>query len=135
MEPTMPRLSLSACAALAALILSILMLSANTVAAKTCGHSWAVPGTYTITANFRGSVESAGARLTRDCRVRIQVPGIYSGAKVTRSGRCLRFRFKMEGVKRTYSARWCNTVGYIPWKGKRVRARVVLVKKLSSAGG
>jgi hypothetical protein len=115
--------------------LATLLFSPGEAAAKSCSHRWAVPGTYMITANFRGTVETAQARLTRDCRVTIQIPGIYSGAKVTRVGKCLRFRFKVEGVRKTFSAKWCNTVGYIPWKGKRIRARVALVKRLGTAGG
>ncbi len=122
---------MSACA----LMFAGLLFSPGEAAAKSCKHRWAVPGTYNITGSFRGTVETARARLTRNCRVTIQIPGIYSGAKVTRSGKCLRFRFKVEGVKKVFSARWCNKVGYIPWKGKRIRARVKLVKRLGVAGG
>ena len=107
--------------------------SSNATVRK-CGHSWAIPGTYTITANFRGKVESANARLTRTCRITIRVPGVFSGSKVRRAGRCLKFGFKVEGIRKAFTARWCNTVGYIPWKGKRIRARVRLIKQLAATG-
>jgi len=109
-------------------VLGLFLLPADKASAKSCGHAWAVPGTYTISGNFRGKIEAAGARLTRDCRVTIKVPGVSSGTKVKRAGKCLRFRFKVDGVKKAFTARWCNKVTYIPWKGKRVRARVKLVK-------
>ena len=106
----------------------LLLLPADQAAAKTCGYAWAIPGTYTIAGNFRGKTEMAGARLTRDCRVVIRVPGVSSGTKVKKSGKCLRFRFKVDGIKKAFTAKWCNKVTYIPWNGKRVRARVELVK-------
>lgn len=111
-----------------AFLFGLLLLPSNQAAAKTCGYAWAVPGTYTITGNFRGKTELAGARLTRDCRVTIRVPGVSSGTKVKKSRKCLRFRFKVDGIKKAFTAKWCNKVTYIPWKGKRVRARVKLVK-------
>ena len=111
-------------------LLGFVLLPANETEAKAkaCVHAWAIPGLYTITGNFRGSPEAAGARLTRDCRVTIKLPGVYSGTKVRKSGKCIRFSFKVDGVKKAFSAKWCNKIGYIPWKGKRVRARVKLVK-------
>ena len=127
----MPQLSLLA----STVMFAAMVLTSGEAAADTCGHAWAVPGTYTITGNFRGTIERTGARLTRNCRVRIQMPGVYSGSKVTRTGRCLRFRFKVEGIKKTFSARWCNKVGFIPWNGRQVRARVSLVKKFRVSGG
>ena len=96
--------------------------------AKACVHAWAVPGVYTISGEFRGKVETAGANLSRNCRVNIRVPGVFSNTKVKKAGKCLRFSFKVEGVKKAFSARWCNGVGVIPWNGKNVRARVKLVK-------
>ncbi len=97
--------------------------------AKACGPAWAIPGTYTISGDFRGKVESAGAKLSRNCRVNIRVPGVFSGTKVRRAGNCLKFGFKIEGVKRGFTAKWCNTVGVIPWKGRNIRAKVKLVKR------
>jgi len=93
-------------------------------AARTCIFSWAVPGTYKVSGNFRGTTETASARLTNDCRVFFQVPGVFSGGPVRRSGRCLRFSFKVEGKRRVFSARWCNTYGIVPWQGRSIRARV-----------
>ncbi len=113
-----------------AMMFGAFMLPADEASANTCFHSWAKPGTYTISGKFRGKIELAGARLTRDCRVTIRVPGVYSGTKVRRAGNCLRFRFKVDGVKKSFTARWCNKVTYIPWKGKRIRASVKFVKSL-----
>lgn len=127
----MIRNGLTACA----FVFGLMLLVPGAAAADECVHAWAVPGTYTITGNFHGKVEAAGARLTRDCRVTIRVPGVFSGTKVRRAGKCLRFNFKVEGVKKAFSAKWCNKVGYIPWKGKRIRARVDFVKRLADSGG
>ena len=113
-----------------ALVFGLLLLPPNLAAAKSCGFAWAVPGTYTITGNFRGKIELAGARLTRDCRVTIKVPGVSSGTRVKKAGSCLRFRFKVDGIKKVFTAKWCNKVTYIPWNGKSVRAVVKLVKTL-----
>ena len=113
------------------LLCGLFLLPVEDAAARTCVHAWAVPGTYTISGNFRGKLEAAGARLTRDCRVTIRVPGVSSGTKVKRAGNCLRFRFKIDGIKKSFSAKWCNKVTYIPWKGKRLRALVKLVKTKS----
>ena len=92
-----------------------------------CGHPWAVPGTYTITGNFRGKVEMAGARLTRDCRVVLQIPGVFSGAKVRKAGRCLRFSFKVEGQQRAFNADWCGATGTVPWQGRNIQVSVTRV--------
>ena len=118
-----------------AFALGVLALMSGEAAAKSCVHAWAVPGTYTISGNFRGKVESAGARLTRDCRVSIRVPGVSSNTRVRRAGKCLRFGFKVDGVKKAFTAKWCNKVGYIPWKGKNIRASVRLVKRPSNTAG
>jgi hypothetical protein len=97
-------------------------------AARKCIFNWAVPGTYKVSGNFRGTTEAATARLTNDCRVFFQVPGVFSGGPVRRSGRYLRFSFKVEGERRIFSARWCNTFGIVPWQGRNVRARVSRLK-------
>lgn len=93
-------------------------------AARKCIFSWAVPGTYKVSGNFRGTIEAASARLTSDCRVIFRVPGVFSGGPVRRSGKCLKFSFKVEGQRRVFSARWCNTYGIVPWQGRNIRARV-----------
>ena len=67
----------------------------NVAHASACGAVWAEPGTYKITGNFRGKKESAGAELTRDCRINLKIPGVYTGGRVKRSGKCLRFTFKI----------------------------------------
>ena len=108
--------------AIAALAIALPANSAQ--AARNCGYSWAVPGTYKVSGNFRGTVESATARLTTDCRAVLQIPGVFSGGVVRRSGGCLAFSFKVEGEPRTVTARWCNTYGIIPWQGRSIRATV-----------
>ena len=113
----------------------LLLLPTGEAAAKACGQSWAVPGSYTISGNFRGKVESAGARLSRDCRVSIQVPGVFSNTRVRSAGNCLSFRFKVEGVKKAFSAKWCNKIGIIPWKGRSIRARINFVKRSANTAG
>ncbi len=115
--------------------LILVALPANAEQSKTCYLAWAKPGSYTISGNFRGKVETAGARLTRDCRIHIRVPGVASGTKVRKAGRCLRFGFKINGVKRAFTAKWCNTVGYLPWKGRRIKARVRRTGRIASGGG
>ncbi len=100
----------------------------NANAARKCVFNWAVPGTYKVSGNFRGTTEAATARLTNDCRVYFQVPGVFSGGPVRRSGRCLRFSFKVEGERRVFSARWCNTLGIVPWQGRDIRTRVSRLK-------
>ena len=105
------------------------MATTDEAEAKACVHAWAIPGAYTISGDFRGKVESAGAKLSRSCRVNIKVPGVYSGTKVRRAGNCLTFGFKVKGVKRAFTAKWCNKIGVIPWKGRKIRAEVRLVKR------
>ncbi len=104
--------------------LSIAIAYTPAIAAKTCIFSWAVPGTYKVAGNFRGTTEAATAKLTRNCRIVFQVPGVFSGGPVLRAGSCLRFNFKVEGDNRTYSARWCNTYGVVPWQGRNIKAVV-----------
>lgn len=107
-----------------AVVLFAAMAPGDAQAARKCIFSWAIPGTYKVSGNFRGATESASARLTNDCRVFFRVPGVFSGGPVRRSGKCLRFNFKVEGQRRVFSARWCNTYGIVPWQGRNIRARV-----------
>ena len=90
----------------ATLATAFLVLPMDRAEARPCIHSWAIPGTYTISGAFRGKVETAGAHLSRNCRVKIRVPGVFSGTKVTRAGQCLKFSFKIEGIKTAFSAKW-----------------------------
>lgn len=106
----------------------VTMLPGDSLAANRCIFNWAQPGTYKLSGNFRGTVEAATARLTHDCRVYFQVPGVFSGGAVRRSGRCLKFRFKVEGEAKIFSARWCNTYGVVPWQGQNIRAAVSRIK-------
>ena len=116
-------------AAFTGLLAVAAMQSGGAEAAKTCGPKWAIPGLYTITGNFRGTPESAGARLTRSCKVFLRIPGVASGQRVRRAGRCLSFGFKVQGFKRPFRARWCNNRVSVPWKGRNVSASVRQVKK------
>ncbi|MEO9873605.1 MAG: hypothetical protein ABJ361_14610 [Anderseniella sp.] len=104
------------------------MLPGEALAADRCIFNWALPGTYKLSGNFRGTTEAATARLTHDCRVYFQVPGVFSGGPVRRSGPCLKFRFKVNGETKIFSARWCNTYGVVPWQGQNVRAAVTRIK-------
>jgi hypothetical protein len=97
-------------------------------AAKSCGFGWAKPGKYRVSGNFRGKVEATAARLTNDCRVSLQIPGVFSGGRVKKSGKCLRFAIKVEGERRALFAKWCNSYGLVPWKGRTIRASI---KRLS----
>ena len=115
--------------AAAAVTTLLVFAPADRAEAKACGHAWAIPGTYTISGDFRGKVEAAGAKLSRNCRVNIRVPGVFSGTKVRRAGNCLKFGFKIQGIKQAFTAKWCNTVGVIPWEGRKIRAQVKLVKR------
>jgi hypothetical protein len=99
-------------------------VSDDAQAARVCIFNWAVPGTYKVSGNFRGTTETASARLTNDCRVFFQVPGVFSGGPVRRSGSCLKFSFKVEGERSVFSARWCDTYGIVPWQGRNIRAEV-----------
>jgi hypothetical protein len=103
--------------------------ASETQAARNCGYGWAVPGTYRITGDFRGTTESGTAELTNDCRVILQIPGVFSGGSVRRSRGCLLFSFKVEGEARVFTARWCNTYGIVPWQGRNIRASVTRVKR------
>lgn len=103
--------------------------ASQTMAARNCGYGWAVPGTYRITGDFRGATESGTAQLTNDCRVILQIPGVFSGGGVRRSGGCLLFSFKVEGEAGVFTARWCNTHGIVPWQGRNIRASVTRIKR------
>ncbi len=94
------------------------------IAAKSCGFGWAKPGRYSVSGNFRGRVETTSARLTGDCRVSLQIPGVFTGGRVKRSGKCLRFALKVEGERKVFYAKWCNTYGLVPWKGRKIRAQI-----------
>jgi hypothetical protein len=93
-------------------------------AAKSCGFGWAKPGKYRVSGNFRGRVEATSARLTSDCRVSLQIPGVFTGGRVNKSGKCLRFALKVEGQRKVFFAKWCNTYGLVPWKGRNIRAEI-----------
>lgn len=94
-------------------------------AAAACIFDWAVPGLYHVSANFRGHTEAVTARLTTDCRVTIGLPGVFTGGRVTRAGSCLQFSFRVEGERQTFTARWCDSYGVVPWQGRNVRATIV----------
>jgi hypothetical protein len=121
---------LSSLMTLAGLLLAILLLAASPAeAARTCGYGWAVPGTYKVSGDFRGTTESASAKLTNDCRVILQIPGVFSGGGVSRSGGCLLFRFKVEGEAGVFTARWCDSYGIVPWQGRNIRAAVTRIER------
>ena len=99
--------------------------SQESQAASTCGPDWAVPGKYKIAGSFRGKKESTNAFLGKDCRITLQVPGVFTGGKVKAvAGNCLQFAFKVEGEKDTFQAKWCDDYGLVPWQGKTIRAAV-----------
>jgi hypothetical protein len=97
----------------------------QTAAAGACIFDWAVPGPYDIRGNFRDRNETVTARLTNDCRVTIALPGVFTGAPVRRAGNCLQFSFRVEGERQTFTARWCDSYGMVPWEGRDVRAEIV----------
>lgn len=114
----------------------VLAASGSSASAATgCLFDWARPGTYEVRGNFRGQVESANAKLTSDCRVMLQIPGVFAGGKVSRAGNCLKFNFKVDWEKgKIFTARWCDGHGTVPWEGRNVRATVVLRKAGSEPG-
>jgi len=115
------------CSGLIALFLAVLPLawtSAPASAASHCIQSWAKPGTYIISGNFRGSVESANIYLTNDCRVIIPLPGVFTGGRLARAGHCLRFSFKVQGQKQVFNAHWCDGYGTVPWGERTIRVAV-----------
>lgn len=98
---------------------------AQPAAARSCIFDWAVPGSYEVSGEFRGQVQTVFARVTPDCRVSIALPGVYTGGALKRSGSCLTFSFKVQDVRQTFTARWCDGYGVVPWQGRNVRAKVV----------
>jgi hypothetical protein len=108
---------------------SLIVLAVSTAAppavAQACVFDWARPGSYDISGNFRGQVETVTARLTHDCRVSIGMPGVFTGGPLRRAGRCLEFSFRVEGERRTFTARWCGNYGVVPWQGRNIRATIV----------
>ncbi len=92
--------------------------------ASTCGHSWAKPGKYKISGSFRERTNPTNAFLSKDCRITLQVPGVFTGGKVTKRGDCLEFAFKVEGEKGAFKARWCEGYRLVPWRGETLRAAV-----------
>ncbi len=109
-----------------------LLAGADSAAAANCGHSWAKPGKYKISASFRGKNESTNAFLGKDCRISLQVPGVFTGGKVKKSGKCLEFSFKVEGETQVFKAKWCGDYGLVPWKDKTIRATIVPLFGVSS---
>ena len=110
----------------------LLFAGANNAIAGDCGHSWAKPGKYKISASFRGKKESTNVFLSKDCRVTLQVPGVFTGGKVRKSGRCLQFTFKIEGETKVFRAKWCNDYGFVPWQDKTIRAKITPLFSVSS---
>ncbi|MGI9512273.1 MAG: hypothetical protein ACR2OL_05180 [Anderseniella sp.] len=104
----------------------------DAVAASNCGFGWAKPGRYKISASFRGKNESTNAFLGKDCRIRLQVPGVFTGGKVSKSGKCLTFSFKVEGERKVFKAKWCGDYGLVPWKDKTIRAQIKPLFSVSS---
>lgn len=94
-------------------------------AAASCVFEWAVPGTYEITGSFRGRSETVIARVTNNCRVTIGLPGVFTGGELERAGRCLTFSFRVQDVRQTFTARWCDSYGVVPWQGREIRATIV----------
>ena len=70
---------------------AFLLADVNTAMAADCGQSWAKPGRYKISGSFRGKNESTNTFLGKDCRINLQVPGVFTGGKVRKSGQCLEF--------------------------------------------
>ncbi len=99
-------------------------IAGSGTAHASCGQDWAKPGTYTISGNFRGKPETAGAELTRDCRIELKIPGVFTGGPVSRDGRCVRFTFKIDKERGLFKGRWCEETAVVDWKGKRVEANV-----------
>jgi hypothetical protein len=108
--------------------LTVLALTAATpaTAANTCTFDWAVPGAYEISGNFRGQAATVMARVTNDCRVTIGLPGVFTGGPLRRAARCLEFSFRVQDVRQTFTARWCDNYGVVPWEGRDVRATIVM---------
>ena len=119
-------------AAAAGMVCVFLLADANKAIAAGCGYSWAKPGRYKISASFRGKNESTNAFLGKDCRIRLQVPGVFTGGKVSKRGKCLEFSFKIEGEAKVFRASWCGDYGLVPWKNKTIRAEITPLFSVSS---
>ena len=113
--------------AVSAVCIAVLLFlaSVQSASAADCGFRWAQPGKYKISASFRGKDESTNVFLGKDCRIIVQVPGVFTGGKVKKSGQCLAFSFKVEGETGVFQAKWCDDYGLVPWQGKTIRATVV----------
>lgn len=107
---------------------------APAAAARTCIFDWAVPGLYEVSGNFRGQSQTVMARLTSNCRVTIQLPGVFTGGVVRRSGSCLSFTFKVQDERQTFTARWCDSYGVVPWEGRDVQATIKRRQGRSNTG-
>jgi hypothetical protein len=108
--------------------------AAPAAAARTCVFEWAVPGQYEISGNFRGQSQTVMARLTSNCRVTIGLPGVFTGGVVRKSGGCLTFPFKVQDERQTFTARWCGSVGTVPWEGRDVQATIKRRQDRSNTG-
>jgi hypothetical protein len=108
--------------------LTVLVLTAATpaTAANTCTFDWAVPGAYEISGNFRGQAATDMARVANDCRVTIGLPGVFTGGPLRRATRCLEFSFRVQDVRQTFTARWCDNHGVVPWEGRDVQATIMM---------
>jgi hypothetical protein len=102
----------------------LLVASAQDALAADCGFDWAQPDKYKISASFRGKDESTNVFLGKDCRIIVQVPGVFTGGSVKKNGQCLAFSFKVEGETGVFQAKWCDDYGLVPWQGKTIRATV-----------
>ena len=110
----------------------LLFAGTNNAIATECGYSWAKSGKYKISASFRGKNESTNVFLSKDCRIRLQVPGVFTGGKVSKSGKCLKFSFKIEGKAKAFVAKWCDDYGLVPWKDEIIRAEITPLFSVSS---
>lgn len=110
----------------------LLFAGTNNAIAADCGYNWAKPGRYKISASFRGKNESTNAFLGKDCRIRLQVPGVFTGGKVSKSGKCLKFSFKIEAEAKVFVAKWCDDHGLVPWKDEIIRAEITPLFSVSS---
>jgi hypothetical protein len=109
---------------LAGTIVTAALVAQPVSASANCGHEWARPGTYTISGNFRGKKETAGAEVTRDCRIQIKVPGVFTGGPIRSDGKCVTFTFKVDKEPGLFKGRWCDATATVNWKGKRVQASI-----------
>ncbi len=106
------------------LVVALGSASHPAAAARRCIFSWAVPGTYVITGEYRGSVQSANIYLTNNCKLIIPLPGVFTGGQLVRAGQCLKFNLKVEHMKKAVTAHWCNTYGTVPLGKHIFRASV-----------